>query len=65
MTSPRDWVQDDQGVSWDRNVDMEENLQQSTTHLLVPKFMKGLGPSLHIVQIASYEEMNSITRKIT
>ena len=33
--------------------------------LPVLKFIKGLGPSLHIVQIASYEKMNSITRKIT
>ena len=33
--------------------------------LPIPKFIKGLGPSLNIVQIAYYEEMNQIARKIT
>ena len=39
--------------------------QANACPLPVPKFMKGLSPSLHVVQIASYEEMNTIIRKIT
>ena len=35
----------------------------SHSPLPVPKFIKG--PSLHIVQIALYDEMHLITRKIT
>ena len=34
-------------------------------YCLVPKVGNGLGPSLHIVQIASYGEMNTIARNIT
>ena len=30
--------------------------------LLILMFKKGLGPSLHIVQIASYEEMNPLRK---
>ena len=42
------------------------NKEVSFRQLLpVPKFIKGLNPSLHIVQTASYEEMNPIARKIT
>ena len=37
----------------------------TSQQLPVPKFIKGLGPNLHVVQIASYEEMHPITRKIT
>ena len=37
----------------------------TSQQLPVPKFIKGLGPNLHIVQIASYEEMHPITRNIT
>lgn len=29
------------------------------------KFIKGLGPSVHIAQIVSHEEMNLIARKTT
>ena len=33
--------------------------------LPILKFIKGLGSSLHIVQIMSCQEMNHVTRKIT
>ena len=33
--------------------------------LPVPKLIKGVGPSLHIVRIAPYEQTNPIARKIT
>ena len=38
---------------------------KAARELPVLKFIKGLSPSLHTVQIASYGEMNPIIRKIT
>ena len=43
----------------------ERSQRKGKHHVPLPKFMKGLGPSLHIVQIASNEEMNAISIKIT
>ena len=40
-----------------------QGLQFEYNQLPVPKLIKGLGPSLHIVQIERYNEMSAIARK--